>query len=166
MKPLIVRVDGIPKGQPRVKAYARGGHAAVYTPSVVDDWKTAISVALLPHRTPEPLDEPLELTLWFYLPRPKRLYRKSDADGPIDCTVTPDLDNAWKVIADVMQSIGVIRNDSLICRINDTWKVYHRKHGRPGAVIQLKPCPPIPSHVMWWEGLCGYPTDPETRTSN
>lgn len=135
-----------------MKAYSRGGRAGVYTPSTAASWREAIAAALIPHRPPQPLDEPLELILWLYMPRPKRLYRKDDSDGPVVCPSAPDFDNAEKLCADILQSIGFIRNDSLICH-SDTWTLYHRKHGRPGAVIQLKPCPPVPSHVMWWEGL-------------
>jgi Holliday junction resolvase RusA-like endonuclease len=68
------------------------------------------------------------------------------------CDKKPDIDNAYKPIADVMEAIGLIRNDSLVCHA-DVWTLYHQKNGRSGAVIQLKSCPPIPSHVMWLEGL-------------
>ena len=35
-------VSGIPKAQPRVKAFVRGGHAGVYTPDSAESWKQAV----------------------------------------------------------------------------------------------------------------------------
>jgi len=35
-------VAGIPKGQPRVKAFSRGKHAGVYDPGTSDGWKLLI----------------------------------------------------------------------------------------------------------------------------
>ncbi len=161
MQPLIIRVDGIPKGQPR----ARKGQHGWYTPSMIKAWKDDLAAALIPHRPAKPLDGPLELILWFYLPRPQRLDHKSDPDGPVLAPVMPDFDNLEAPTANVLQSIGFIQNDKLICH-SDTWKCYHRKGGTPGVVLQLKPCPPVPSHVMWWEGLCGYPEGVKTETTN
>lgn len=36
---LIIRVPGTPVAQPRVKAFRKGMHAGVYTPTTADNWK-------------------------------------------------------------------------------------------------------------------------------
>ena len=36
---------GIPKGQPRPRAFSRNGHARVFDPGTAEGWKSAVAVA-------------------------------------------------------------------------------------------------------------------------
>ena len=74
-------VRGQPKAQPRGRAFAVGGKARIYNPATAEGWKGAIACAALQHLPTEPLTGPLRVDIDFFLPRPKRLMRRKDADG-------------------------------------------------------------------------------------
>lgn len=143
MQPLIIRVDGIPKGQPR----ARKGQHGWYTPSVIADWKASLSAALIPHRPSEPIAGLLWVSLMFHVKRPQRLMRKCDPPGPIWCGVVPDVDNCTKVVCDVLQSIDFICNDAIVCGC-PAYKCYHAKGDQPGVLIRIEDPPVSPDQVI------------------
>lgn len=140
MKPIVFCVDGLPKGQPRPRAFRRGNHAAVYNPATAEGWKGQVALAAREHLPEEPLDEPLYVLLFFRLPRPKRLMRRQDPDDAIWHIGKPDVDNLTKAVLDALTQIGMWRDDSLIC-MQRTTKVYHEKTGRPGAWVVIRPLP-------------------------
>jgi len=129
-------VQGLPKGQPRAKACIRGTHAAVYDPGTAEGWKAQVALAAQPFLPPAPLDCPLRLTIVLFFPRPQRLMRAKDPEGPILCTAKPDFDNAAKAIADCLTQIGMWRDDKLVCS-HMFEKYYTAKLSRPGAAIQI-----------------------------
>jgi crossover junction endodeoxyribonuclease RusA len=115
---------GDPKGQPRPKAFVRGGHAAVYDPGTAEGWKSAIAtgakeagcVGLM-------LDGPLKLTLYCWFKRPKSHYRagkrSAELRDDIDSwhTKKPDADNVLKAAADALTHLGVWRDDSQLAEV-------------------------------------------------
>ena len=133
-------VYGLPKGQPRPRAFARkiGGSvvARVYDAGTAEGWKGAIANDF--KRTPglAPIDGALRMSIDFYFPRPLRLSRKSDAPGAIPCTAKPDADNAAKAVMDALQGIGLFRDDAQIVELQ-VRKWYHAKNRRPGALIEV-----------------------------
>jgi Holliday junction resolvase RusA-like endonuclease len=129
-------VNGTPKGQPRVKAYNRGGHAGVYTPDTANGWKEAVRIAAIPHRPEQPIDCPVTMELDVYFPRPKRLDGKKHPDGKIAHTAKPDSDNVAKAIMDVLTDSGFVRDDAVIYRLN-VRKFYAARGAFPGAFIRL-----------------------------
>ena len=129
-------VQGIPKGQPRPRAFARGGRAAVYDPGTAEGWKGAIALAARPYLPPAPLDCPLRLTVAFFFPRPGRLSSKKSPDEQIPHTAKPDADNALKAVMDCLTQIGMWRDDALVCS-TIVEKYYAAKTQAPGAVIQV-----------------------------
>jgi len=129
-------VQGEPKGQPRPRAFSRGGHASVYDPGTAEGWKGAVALAAKPFLPPSPLDCPLRLTVAFFFPRPKRLMRAKDPEGALPHTARPDLDNAIKAIMDCLTQIGMWHDDALVYS-TVVEKYYCAKGQRPGAVIQV-----------------------------
>ena len=108
---------GTPKGQPRPRAFSRGGHAAVYDPGTAEGWKGCVALAARPHLPVLPFDCPLKVTISFTFARPKSHYRKSgelSPTAPIFHTAKPDADNAAKAVLDCLTEIGMWRDDSQI----------------------------------------------------
>jgi crossover junction endodeoxyribonuclease RusA len=75
----------------------------------------------------EPLDEPLELSVIFYLPRPKTATRNFPA-------VMPDLDKLIRAVGDSLSGLVYV-DDSRIVSIN-AHKRYADDRG-PGALIRV-----------------------------
>jgi Holliday junction resolvase RusA-like endonuclease len=130
MKSLSFFVSGIPKGQPRPKAFARnmGGKwaARVYDPGTAEHWKSQVAVAarealkvfteaklLAPH-----FAGPVALKLELFFPRPKSHFRSSGAlkeSAPSYVCTKPDFDNCAKAVADALTQLGFWRDDSQVC---------------------------------------------------
>lgn len=138
VKQTVIKFDvvGIPKGQPRPRAFSRGGKARVHDPGTAECWKGAIAVAAQPHLPAVPIPGPVAVQIIFDLPRPKRLMRKKDPDGTIEHTSTPDADNLAKAVLDCLTEIGMWRDDSQVYNLQ-VLKEYHAKDGKPGAWIRI-----------------------------
>lgn len=132
-----IRVDGIPKAQPRAKATRRGRHAGVYDPGTADGWKAIVASQARPQRPASPIEGPVSVSIDFYFPRPKSLCRVKDRDGPVRHVAKPDRDNSDKAVLDCLKQDGWFHDDSQVCdgRIR---KWYHEKGGRPGAFIVVQ----------------------------
>lgn len=128
--------NGDPKGQPRPRAFARGGRASVYNPATAEGWKGFIALAARNHLPPSPLDCPVRVDVSFFFARPARLLRKRDPDGPILHTAKPDRDNLDKAVLDCLTSIGMWRDDALVCS-GLIEKHYTARGQAPGAHIQI-----------------------------
>lgn len=119
--PISFIVLGDPKGQPRPKAFVRGGHAAVYNPSTAEGWKSAIAVAAKDAGAVGlMLEGPLRLTLSCWFKRPKSHYTAKGAlrSSTIHWhTKKPDADNVLKAAADALTHLGVWRDDSQLAEI-------------------------------------------------
>ena len=134
------RVDGIPKAQPRARATRRGAHAGVYDPGTADGWKALVAHASTQHRPAQPLRGPLSVSIDLFFPRPKKLMRRRDPDGPVRHTAKPDRDNVEKAILDAMTNAGWWCDDAQVCA-GEVRKFYAAKDGRPGAEIRVKELP-------------------------
>lgn len=132
-----VFVPGIPKAQPRVKAYVRrDGKAGVYTPGSADAWRDAVVHYLtesgqLPS---SPMTGGVCLSVCFWLPRPKRLMRRKDPDCAIHHTAKPDASNLLKLVEDVMTMLCVWGDDAQVSSVAVS-KFYVEKGGTTGARI-------------------------------
>jgi Holliday junction resolvase RusA-like endonuclease len=133
MKSFSFFVAGIPKGQPRPKAFARnmgGGKwaARVYDPGTAEHWKSQIAVAAkeatIDNGTrcvagPVPTFEgPILLRVECFFPRPKSHFRSSGAlkeSAPSYVCTKPDFDNCAKAVADALTQLGFWRDDSQVC---------------------------------------------------
>lgn len=131
-------VPAVPIAQPRQRHAVIGGHVRNYTPKdhPVQAYKAAVILAAKQAGIRTPLDGPVRLDIDFYLPRPKRLMRRKDPDGPILHTVKPDKDNLEKATMDALKGL-LWRDDAQICdgRVR---KWYAEKDGAPRVEIVLE----------------------------
>jgi Holliday junction resolvase RusA-like endonuclease len=94
-------------------------------------WRKAIvqqAIATLPDDW-QPIDEPCELIVNFYLPKPKTVNRQLPS-------VSPDLDKLIRAVGDSLTDSGVVVDDSRIVRISAR-KLY-AEGIEPGATILVK----------------------------
>jgi Holliday junction resolvase RusA-like endonuclease len=94
-------------------------------------WRNAITqtaLATLPADW-EPIDEPCELIVNFYMPKPASVKRSLP-------TVSPDLDKLIRAVGDSLTDSGVVLDDSRIVRISAR-KLYAIGI-EPGATILVK----------------------------
>jgi Holliday junction resolvase RusA-like endonuclease len=116
---------------------SQGSHAIMYgrivqvNSSKHKAWRKAIvqeAIASLPDDW-QPIDEPCELIVNFYLPKPKTVDRQLPS-------VSPDLDKLIRAVGDSLTDSGVVTDDSRIVRISAR-KLY-AEGIQPGASIQVK----------------------------
>ncbi len=138
--PISFFAHGIPKAQPRPRAFARKfgakWQARVYDAGTAENWKSCIAEAAKPHIPATPLTGPLSCIITFFLPRPKSHYR---ADGTLKFTAPkyhisrPDADNYSKAALDALTQLGMWGDDSQVSE-STTRKLY----GGPGATITIQ----------------------------
>jgi Holliday junction resolvase RusA-like endonuclease len=116
---------------------SQGSHAIIHgrivqvNSSKHKAWRKAIvqeAIATLPDDW-QPIDEPCELIVNFYLPKPKTVSRQLPS-------VSPDLDKLIRAVGDSLTDSGVVVDDSRIVRISAR-KLY-AEGIEPGATIQVK----------------------------
>lgn len=134
--------EGIPKGQPRPKAFARNGHAAVYDPGTAEGWKDCIRSAARRHRPAQPLQGPIRMSMQFFMPRPKAHYRTGKhagvlrEDAPHWHIAKPDLDNLQKAVLDALKDIGMFADDAQWCVSGAITKTY--ASDRHGVMVEIQ----------------------------
>jgi crossover junction endodeoxyribonuclease RusA len=128
MSELIIDVSGDPASQ--------GSHSVINGRIVQVNstkhkrWRNAVVFAALDLIDEDwvPIDEPVELSVIFYLPRPKTATREFPA-------VMPDLDKLIRAVGDSLTTAGIISDDSRIIAIH-AQKLYADARG-VGAVIRV-----------------------------
>ena len=97
-------------------------------------WRNAVVFAALDliGEDWEPLDEPVELSVIFYLTKPKTATREVPS-------VMPDLDKLIRAVGDSLTDAGIVRDDSRIVTIH-AQKRYATARG-VGAVIRVNTLP-------------------------
>jgi len=123
-KPISFFVLGDPKGQPRPKAFVRGGRAAVYDPGTAEGWKNAIAVGVKEAGAVGiMLNGPIRMSLCCWFKRPQSHYRTGKRSAELRDglskwhTKKPDADNVFKAAADALTHLGVWRDDSQIAEV-------------------------------------------------
>lgn len=135
--------DGTPKGQPRPRAFARGGKAAVYDPKTAEGWKSQIAMAARAHIPLLPIEGPISITLAFYMPRPKGHYRSGKHSHLLKDSAPrfhlgkPDTDNLAKAVLDALTTLRFWPDDSQIVHL-DIAKFWVDKKDPSGCSITLK----------------------------
>lgn len=96
----------------------------------VGDWREVVKWYASRRRTEQPLDGPLVLTVWFYLPKPDNTKYPDYPLGP------PDTDKLLRAIGDALTQSKLIRDDA---RLVDTIarKRWATERG-PGALIRIE----------------------------
>jgi len=94
-------------------------------------WRKAIALAATEALPSDwtPIDDPCELVVNFYMPKPKSVIR------PLP-SVSPDLDKLIRAVGDSLTDSGVVTDDSRIVRISAR-KLY-AEGIEPGATISVK----------------------------
>ena len=125
---ITVEVQGTPKGQPRPRAFSRGGTAGVYDPGTAEGWKSEIALALRPWAR---LNEPgaVQVEMAFRFERPKSHRVPSGAlrrTAPDEMVYRPDTDNLVKAVLDCCTAIGMWRDDSQVVSLvaSKTWATW------------------------------------------
>jgi Holliday junction resolvase RusA-like endonuclease len=133
-------VPGVPKAQPRPRAFARfiGGKptARVYDAGTAEGWKGCIAIAAQRHAPASPLRGPLFIDIDFVFPRPKSLMRRKDPDGEFWHTAKPDRDNCDKAVLDALKTLGFFVDDAQVCG-GEVRKLWVSKTGSPGARVRI-----------------------------
>lgn len=156
------KVFGLPKPKGSMKCIGQRGKVKHQLVEQVDDggWRDQVA-ALAKKCIEEQADpqQPLELDVWFTLPRPAshfgtgRNRHTVKLGAPVFPAAhgTGDKDKLERLVLDALQDVKVLRNDAQVIR-GETVKVYDMPHGgeppwvrlgdrlgRPGAVIRLRP---------------------------
>lgn len=132
----VIEVSGDPKGQPRPRAFSRGGHARVFDSGTAEGWKAQIALAARDHLPAAPLACPVRVDVEFYFRRPLRLMKKSSPAGFIPHTGKPDRDNLDKAVLDCLTQIGFLQDDALVVE-GTIKKHYTGINTGPGALIEI-----------------------------
>ena len=121
MEPITLIVLGDPKGQPRPKAFSRGGIASVYDPGTAEGWKSQIAIAAKEAGcVGRMLDMPLKVEIQAFFKRPKGHYgsgknsKKLKESSPIFNASKPDFDNIGKAACDALTHLGIWKDDSQV----------------------------------------------------
>lgn len=141
MKSLTVEVYGVPKGQPRPRAFKRGNKAGVYDPGTADTWKGDIVRELRIHIAGmERTQTPVKIEMAFRMPRPRSHYRSGKysqelkGTAPSEHACKPDIDNMIKAVMDAVTCAGLWLDDAQVCELRAV-KLYTEK--RPGMMLRL-----------------------------
>lgn len=130
-QPISFFAQGIPKGQPRPRAFARniGGQwtARVYDAGTAEGWKSCIADAARKGNIPiRPLTGPIKLSLLFTMPRLASHFKRTGEvkpGAPFWHVVRYDLDNLDKAVLDALTVLGFWKDDSQIAELESS-KVY------------------------------------------
>jgi Holliday junction resolvase RusA-like endonuclease len=125
-------IFGIPKAQPRARAFARNGKARMYDPGTAEAWKGEIaSQTKVLHG--ENLQGCIQVVMYFFMSRPKSHFLTNGKDlKPASpkryFTKKPDADNLAKAVLDALTALNVWGDDSqvVILEITKAWSFDHR----------------------------------------
>lgn len=112
---------GVPLGQPRPRARRLGDRVIIYDPKTAEPWRKAVAYAVR-ECVEFPYEEPLDLTLTFYFPRPKSHYGTGKNSGRIKGSAPKhhaqkiDIDNAIKSTLDAMNMVLYL-DDKQVTRV-------------------------------------------------
>jgi Holliday junction resolvase RusA-like endonuclease len=105
----------VPRPKERARVSFRGGKARAYTPSKTRNFEAEIRLLAREEFGESPLECPLNVCFYFYMPRPKSVRRKNH-------TVKPDLSNLVKAVEDACN--GIIWKDDSQIIIMSAHKIY------------------------------------------
>ncbi len=133
------RVYGLPKGQPRPRAFSRNGSARVYDPGTAEGWKSQIAEAARPYLPTTPLEGPLTVRLDLWFPRPKAHFKGKTlrADAPTWCEKKPDADNLAKAVLDAMTTLGFWGDDAQVVCLWAMKRYVTTVHNAPGVNVMV-----------------------------
>lgn len=135
MRTVTVIVSGVPATQGSMRAI--NNRVMHSNTSKIDAWRRSIVDAV--HRQHgeeiELLDGPLWLSAAFKLPRPQKLTKKREAEGPIGKN-SGDLSKLLRCIEDALTGV-LITDDSRIVHVKDLTKGWAPVGRQPGVVFTI-----------------------------
>ena len=137
----IATIPGIPRpqGSLKIMTSATTGRAFARNSDTTVAHRNLVVGVLAEAWQDDPLDVPVQLETWFYLPRPKSHYgtgRNADVlkpSAPAVPTTKPALDKMLRLVGDAMSVAGVVRDDSVIA----TAHAYKRYSHLPRTVVTV-----------------------------
>lgn len=114
-----------PKGSKRHVGHGRMIESSKKLPA----WMRAVKQEAAKNRPSAPIDGPVDVSMDFYLPRPKRPRYDTPA-------VKPDADKLARSILDGLEAAGILKNDSRVTHLQAT-KHYATQTTPPGADITI-----------------------------
>lgn len=139
MTPLTVLIAGEPigKGRPRV-VRTKSGNVRGVTPQKTREWERyAVRVLVWWWRGRPPLVGPVKVSVKAIKSRPQRLTRKSDPEGLMWRTVTPDADNVLKIVLDSIETAGIVTGDQQVALV-ECRSLYAEKVGHPRVEVTIE----------------------------
>ena len=145
---IVLKVEGIPKPQPRPRAFARkmgdGKYSArIYDAGTAEAWKSSIAAVAYQHKPPALLAGPIKVELQFRMPRPKSHHISANRDRPLKATAPewptgkPDCDNLAKAVLDCLTQLGGFwKDDSQVCGLLIS-KAYETVSKPPGVTVVI-----------------------------
>ena len=143
IEPISFFVAGVPKGQPRPRAFARkmGGKfvARVFDAGTAEAWKSAVATEAVKHKPAAPITGPVRLRICFYIARPKSHYNSKGAlkaTAPHYHTGKPDADNLAKAVMDALTQCGWFWGDDAQVAVLTAAKLY--ADSGTGAQVEIR----------------------------
>lgn len=131
----IFEIYGIPVAQKQTRFVMRGQHPHAYDPSKAD--KERIQWQIRPTAPDKPLEGPVELTIYFFMPIPKsasKALRQQMINRVILPDKKPDEDNLAYLVTNALKEI-VYDDDKRVCA-KHVYKFYGEN---PRTVIKVRP---------------------------
>ena len=120
-------IFGIPKAQPRARAFALKGKARMYDPGTAEAWKGDVA-AQTKELHGRSLQGCIHVQMYFFMARPKSHYRSNGVDlkpsSPrLYYAKKPDADNLAKAVLDALTALNVWGDDDqvVILDVTKTW---------------------------------------------
>jgi Holliday junction resolvase RusA-like endonuclease len=141
--------SGIPKGQPRPRAFARKfgnqWQARVFDAGTAEGWKAQVALAFkesvgVAGATTLPMVGPVRIQISFRFPRPKNHFNKGGVlrdKSPQYHTSRPDIENCEKAVLDALTQLGAWRDDSQVCILHSE-KLYADEPGAQVIVTEFQ----------------------------
>lgn len=132
-------IFGMPKAQPRARAFSRNGKARMFDPGTAEAWKSDVAqhTKTLHGRG---LQGCLKVVLFFFLARPKSHFRANGKELKPSSPVRyyakkPDADNLAKAVLDALTSLHAWGDDSqvVILEVTKAWSDDHRS----GCILSI-----------------------------
>lgn len=127
MNTITFRVYGYPA--PKGSKRHVGNGRLIESSKKLPAWMRVVKQEAAKNRPSAPIDGPVDVSMDFYLPRPKR----PRYDVP---AVKPDADKLARSILDGLEAGGILKNDSRVTHLQAT-KHYANEATPPGADITI-----------------------------
>ena len=150
--PITLRIFGLPapQGSKKVRGYIRGRAILGESSDRVAPWRENVVWQSHKQYKGEPLEGPLQISITFWLPRPKDHYRTIDGElsniikpGKPTHTIASTQGDVDKLIRSTFDGLSaktggcIAQDDKQFVKLKDIEKCYVTEEEVPGALIQV-----------------------------